>query len=153
MYIFIIIIFQLEKLGLSVKQASSREQLKPFCDTHATLKTVNKTGLGSSAALTTSLVGALFLYFNVFQDLQENNANLTWIHNVAQFVHCFAQGKVGSGFDVSAAVFGSHRYQRFNPSILTPIMVINLCIFIWQKKVKHEPFYSYPIFFHFLIFF
>ncbi|CAO3642840.1 unnamed protein product [Cunninghamella blakesleeana] len=118
---------ELEKLGFSVKNASAREQLKPFCDTHATLKTVNKTGLGSSAALTTSLVGALFLYFNVFSDASlEDEKNLTWIHNVAQFVHCFAQGKVGSGFDVSAAVFGSHRYQRFNPSILTPIMNENI---------------------------
>lgn len=47
----------------------------------------------------------------------------TLVHNVAQFVHCFAQGKVGSGFDVSSAVWGSHRYKRFNPAILTPIMV------------------------------
>lgn len=43
-------------------------------------------------------------------------------HNLAQFVHCLAQGKVGSGFDVSAAVFGSHLYRRFSPEVIQPLM-------------------------------
>ena len=43
-------------------------------------------------------------------------------HNLAQFVHCIAQGKVGSGFDVSAAVFGSHIYTRFDPSVIQDLM-------------------------------
>ncbi|TFY59322.1 hypothetical protein EVG20_g7832 [Dentipellis fragilis] len=43
-------------------------------------------------------------------------------HNVAQFVHCLAQGKVGSGFDVAAAVFGSQLYTRFTPSVIKPLM-------------------------------
>jgi phosphomevalonate kinase len=43
-------------------------------------------------------------------------------HNLAQFVHCLAQGKVGSGFDVSAAVFGSQLYTRFDPLRLQPLM-------------------------------
>lgn len=46
----------------------------------------------------------------------------TIAHNLAQFVHCLAQGKVGSGFDVSAAVFGSQLYTRFNPVRLQPLM-------------------------------
>lgn len=116
---------------MSIKKASSREQLAAFCDTHATLGSVNKTGLGSSAALTTSLVAALFLHFGVLSDLDQEK-NLTLVHNVAQFVHCFAQGKVGSGFDVSAAVYGSHRYQRFDPSILAPIMVRHVDTFTDQ---------------------
>eukprot|EP00897_Mesotaenium_endlicherianum_P009658 jgi/Mesen1/8720/ME000052S08146 len=40
------------------------------------------------------------------------------VHAIAQAAHCAAQGKVGSGFDVSAAVFGSQRYVRFAPHIL-----------------------------------
>lgn len=32
--------------------------------------------------------------------------------------HCAAQGKIGSGFDVSAAIFGTHVYSRFSPSLL-----------------------------------
>lgn len=43
-------------------------------------------------------------------------------HNLAQFVHCVAQGKVGSGFDVSAAVFGSHIYTRFDPAVIQKLM-------------------------------
>lgn len=43
------------------------------------------------------------------------------LHNVAQAAHCAAQGKVGSGFDVAAAVYGSCLYRRFTPSILESI--------------------------------
>jgi phosphomevalonate kinase len=41
---------------------------------------------------------------------------------LAQLCHCAAQGKIGSGFDVSAAVYGSHKYSRFSPEILTPLL-------------------------------
>ena len=40
------------------------------------------------------------------------------VHNLAQAAHCAAQGKVGSGFDVAAAVYGSCLYRRFTPSVL-----------------------------------
>ncbi|KAG6900755.1 hypothetical protein C0993_002179 [Termitomyces sp. T159_Od127] len=43
-------------------------------------------------------------------------------HNLAQYVHCYAQGKVGSGFDVAGAVFGSHIYTRFSPAVLNGLM-------------------------------
>lgn len=82
---------------------------------------VNKTGLGSSAALTTSLVGALFHYFAAApsEQAQDEDDPTTIIHNLAQICHCHAQGKVGSGFDVSAACFGTHVYRRF-PKCLLP---------------------------------
>lgn len=67
-------------------------------------------------------MAALLLHFGVVQKSLDRSEK-TLIHNLAQFVHCLAQGKVGSGFDVSSAVWGSHRYKRFNPSILTPLMV------------------------------
>jgi phosphomevalonate kinase len=60
------------------------------------------------------------------------------LHNVAQTAHCAAQGKIGSGFDVSCAVgwqptleaslmlistclqvFGSQVYTRFSPSVIS----------------------------------
>lgn len=40
------------------------------------------------------------------------------LHSLAQIAHCAAQGKVGSGFDVAAAVYGSCVYRRFSPSWL-----------------------------------
>ncbi len=40
------------------------------------------------------------------------------LHNLTQAAHCAAQGKVGSGFDVASAVYGSCLYRRFSPNIL-----------------------------------
>mmetsp|Transcript_22355 Transcript_22355/g.33027 ORF Transcript_22355/g.33027 Transcript_22355/m.33027 type:complete len:474 (-) Transcript_22355:32-1453(-) len=75
---------------------------------------IRKTGLGSSAALVTSMVGALLMSFEVFK---QDRA-----HNLAQICHCYSQGKVGSGFDVSSAVFGSHVYQRFPKCVLSDLL-------------------------------
>ena len=83
---------------------------------------VHKTGLGSSAALTTSLVGALVHYFR--RDSQGDQMS-TLIHNLAQICHCHAQGKVGSGFDVSSACNGTHVYRRF-PKCLLPDLLQHL---------------------------
>ena len=47
---------------------------------------------------------------------------LSLIHNTSQYVHCLAQGKVGSGFDIASAVYGSHLYTRFDPSVINPLM-------------------------------
>jgi len=68
---------------------------------------IAKTGLGSSAALTTSLVSSLLQWFEVTRvglrpDLEDRRV----VHNLAQLVHANAQGKIGSGFDVAAAVYG-----------------------------------------------
>ncbi|SCZ95139.1 BZ3500_MvSof-1268-A1-R1_Chr11-3g03631 [Microbotryum saponariae] len=129
---------------------------KMFAHLGCAIADVHKTGLGSSAAMTTSLVAALLLHLdarasNLSSPLpaaapnpsaQAPNAPSTlstspsypikfpknliansqlWvdqgtlglIHNLAQYVHSLAQGKVGSGFDVSAAVWGSQVYRRF----------------------------------------
>ena len=97
---------------------------------------VHKTGLGSSAALTTSLVGALIHYFRRSHQQQQHeeeqkslpSSSLSLsaiIHNLAQICHCFAQGKVGSGFDVSAACHGTHVYKRF-PKCLLPDLLQQL---------------------------
>ncbi|CAM9479122.1 unnamed protein product, partial [Sphacelaria rigidula] len=83
---------------------------------------VAKTGMGSSAALITSLVGALLSVFGRVRlpcdDSSYHAESLDLTHNLAQACHCVAQGKVGSGFDVSAAVYGTHTYTRFSPSVL-----------------------------------
>lgn len=79
-----------------------------------------KTGLGSSAALVTSVTAALLTYYlpkSKF-DLVTSESKRR-LHNLAQAAHCAAQGKVGSGFDVASAVYGTCLYRRFSPSLLT----------------------------------
>lgn len=81
--------------------------------------------MGSSAALITSIVTALLLKFGVISEAgfaKLDGHDRVLAHNTAQMVHCLAQGKVGSGFDVSAAVFGSQIYTRFDPEVLQPLM-------------------------------
>lgn len=86
--------------------------------------TLQKTGLGSSAALVTSLVGALVVNFTGNNNPTESLDDTTKrrIHNLAQICHCHAQGKVGSGFDVSSASYGSHVYQRFPKTLLSGLL-------------------------------
>lgn len=107
---------------------------------------VHKTGLGSSAALTTSLAGALVHCLAAghddFHDVVGGGDVVgsggggtrapsppggidSVIHNLAQICHCHAQGKVGSGFDVSAACHGTHAYRRF-PKCLLPDLLDQL---------------------------
>jgi len=96
---------------------------------------VRKTGLGSSAALVTSMVAGILSHFKVITlpvtddtgPEQQSSAGrggglddeqLRQVHNLAQLSHCAAQGKIGSGFDVAAAVYGTMQYVRFSPQIL-----------------------------------
>ena len=51
--------------------------------------------------------------------------NQETLHRLAQAAHCAAQGKVGSGFDVASAVFGSLVYRRFSPSLLHDLGVVD----------------------------
>ncbi|KXN90598.1 putative phosphomevalonate kinase [Leucoagaricus sp. SymC.cos] len=124
----------LASLGLP-RTLDSLKKITPFVNTGVNLSDVHKTGLGSSAALITSLVSALLVQLSVLPASTLSEANFEvdgagkgngegrrLAHNLAQYVHCLAQGKVGSGFDVSAAVFGSHLYTRFDPVVLQPLM-------------------------------
>ncbi|GAA5991008.1 hypothetical protein JCM10908_006497 [Rhodotorula pacifica] len=108
-------------------QARSTETPEPFAPLNCTIRNVHKTGLGSSAAMVTSLTSSLFLHWTSpsttaspvsssasSSRLPKPDADTTQLlHNLAQYVHSLAQGKIGSGFDVSAAVFGSQTYRRF----------------------------------------
>ncbi|MFH0837460.1 MAG: hypothetical protein V1870_04985 [Candidatus Aenigmatarchaeota archaeon] len=75
-----------------------------------------KTGLGSSAAVTTATVAALFELHGLSI---ANNRDL--IHKMAQYVHFRVQGKVGSGFDIAASCFGGSSYSRYSPELIKDI--------------------------------
>jgi phosphomevalonate kinase len=76
---------------------------------------VSKTGLGSSAAMTTSFVACLMKCFGVSDDVER-------IHRVAQVAHSVAQGKIGSGFDVFTAAYGTSIYRRFPAAFAEQMM-------------------------------
>lgn len=86
------------------------------------LRDAHKTGLGSSAALVTSFTAAVLSFYlsKELFDLQTERG-LTILHNLSQASHSHAQGKVGSGFDIASAVFGSCLYKRFSPSLLSAL--------------------------------
>lgn len=101
---------------------------------------VSKTGMGSSAALITSLTGALMAMFRsvclptsvgglaLEDEVAEArgevdaDASLRLVHHLAQVAHGLAQGKIGSGFDVCAASYGGMRYTRVSPEMLGKFM-------------------------------
>jgi len=153
---------QLAAKGLPPTLASLA-QLPPFTPTGVQLADVHKTGLGSSAALITSLVSSLLVHLRVIPpdsfagDTEGGTASASdgrkLAHNLAQYVHCLAQGKVGSGFDVSAAVFGSQLYTRFDPGVIAPLMFDDAAVKLhptispsnqeWNHRV--EPFKLPPL--------
>jgi phosphomevalonate kinase len=91
-----------------------------FANFGVPLLQAHKTGLGSSAALVTSFVAAVLTNYLSTEHFDLSTAqDRARLHNLAQAAHCAAQGKVGSGFDVAAAVYGSCVYRRFSPAILT----------------------------------
>lgn len=99
------------------KSPSSR-----FLDFNVTLAHAHKTGLGSSAALVTAFTAALLSYYLPREKFDiDNPASLRILHNLSQVSHCAAQGKVGSGFDIASAVYGSCLYRRFSPSLLSSL--------------------------------
>jgi phosphomevalonate kinase len=68
-----------------------------------------KTGLGSSAALVSSLCAAVLSFFRAVDINPESSTidkNLDIICIISQAAHAAAQGKVGSGFDISCALYG-----------------------------------------------
>ncbi|QLQ79524.1 hypothetical protein HG537_0C01710 [Torulaspora globosa] len=95
-----------------------RNRFKEFSYHSKSITEIPKTGLGSSAGLATVVTAALVSVFKPDLDVNRNQ-DLKLIHNLAQVAHCQAQGKVGSGFDVAAATFGSIMYQRFDPKLIT----------------------------------
>lgn len=103
-------------------EAAAPSQTGRFIHMQTTLTAAKKTGLGSSAALVTSLTAALLSHYldPAHFDLATDQGK-TILHNLAQTAHCRAQGKIGSGFDVAAAVYGSCLYRRFSPSVLEAV--------------------------------
>ena len=95
--------------------------LPRFNNLKVPISETNKTGLGSSAALITALTAALLAFYANVNVSSDESRRI--VHNLAQTAHCAAQGKVGSGFDIATAVYGSCMYRRFVPEILEEVLL------------------------------
>jgi phosphomevalonate kinase len=93
----------------------------------------NKTGLGSSAALITALTAGLLSFYANIDVCSDEGKRI--VHNLAQAAHCAAQGKVGSGFDIAAAVNGSCVYRRFDPQILEHVL-LDSSEYDWPFRIR-----------------
>lgn len=93
------------------------EQRGQFAFHTKAIHEVPKTGLGSSAALTTVLVASLLKCYGI-----DPLHNTHLVHNLSQVAHCTAQQKIGSGFDVASAVCGSLVYRRFPPETVNMVI-------------------------------
>lgn len=96
--------------------------LKSFQFHKTGIAQVPKTGLGSSAGLVVVCTTALLSCFLNDNPLLDE---LDLIHNLSQLSHCQAQGKIGSGFDVAAAVYGSIKYRRFQPDLISRLPTLS----------------------------
>jgi phosphomevalonate kinase len=75
-----------------------------------------KIGFGSSAASVVSTVGAILALHGY--DLQKRETK-DIVYKLSTIAHYFAQGKVGSAFDVAASTYGGiFVYKRFDPKWL-----------------------------------
>ncbi len=75
-----------------------------------------KIGFGSSASATVAVTASLLAYHGYKASKEE-------IYKLATIAHYFAQGKVGSAFDVAASTYGGvFVYSRFDPQWLVKKM-------------------------------
>lgn len=131
------IVLNADNCFYSQQQAFAERGLPPMAASYAALEpfarptAVSKTGLGSSATLVSSLVGALMTSVaqhvlptidDSLETLVDMKPTINMAHVLAQVCHVVAQGKVGSGFDVCAAVYGSICYERYTPALLSKFL-------------------------------
>lgn len=82
---------------------------------------VQKIGFGSSASAVVAIIASIIYYHGFNINSFEERMKLFKLSVIA---HYFAQGKVGSGFDVAASTFGGALiYKRFDPEWLSKQLI------------------------------
>jgi phosphomevalonate kinase len=98
---------------------------------------MKKVGFGSSAAVVVATVAAVLAF-------HDYSAKKDEIYKLSTIAHYFAQGKVGSAFDVAASTYGGlFVYSRFDPDWLTKKMeagekLINIVKEKWPSFIAEE---------------
>ena len=68
-------------------------------------------------------------------------------HNISQLAHSLAQGRVGSGFDISCSFYGSHYYSRFDPNLFSRTSNSdNQCDSLVERRLRSVCFFSSAIY-------
>ena len=109
-----------EAIATTLKFLEGRIHPKPFHLTTNSSDTqfkvgdqLKKVGFGSSAAVVVATVAAVL-------DFHGHRATKDEIYKLSTIAHYYAQGKVGSAFDVAASTYGGlFVYSRFDPVWLT----------------------------------
>jgi phosphomevalonate kinase len=95
---------------------------------------VTKTGLGSSACLIISVLGILA------NELSGNDQTFTQkkIEILGQIINSLAQKKIGSGFDIACAVFGSIVYTKMDAAKFSALVTL-------MEEISHSIDTGHPI--------
>lgn len=109
---------------------------KQFLYHKSPITEVAKTGLGSSAGLVTVITTVLVSVFQTKELTIDNEITMNKIHNLAQISHCLAQKKIGSGFDIATAVYGSIIYRRFKPELINDLFDDESDVGVYNEKIK-----------------
>jgi phosphomevalonate kinase len=75
-----------------------------------------KSGLGSSAGVTVAGIAAALAVSKHGSEAAMVDKDL--VHKLAQLSHGIATGRIGSGYDIAAATYGSLIYTRYSPSLI-----------------------------------
>ena len=134
-----------EALSVSLRFLEEHKiRIKPFNITTSSKETqfevngqMKKVGFGSSAAVVVASSAAVL-------DFHGYHASKEEIYKLSTIAHYFAQGKVGSAFDVAASTYGGlFVYSRFDPDWLTRKMeagekISSIAKEKWQNFVVEE---------------
>ncbi len=105
-----------------------------------------KSGLGSSAGVTVAGIAAALAVSKHGSEAAMVDKDL--IHKLAQLSHGIATGKIGSGYDIAAATYGSLVYTRYSPSLINTLPkdytnddIIKVTKAVWDYSVEN---FSFP---------
>ncbi|MCL5434037.1 MAG: hypothetical protein M1538_03655 [Candidatus Marsarchaeota archaeon] len=99
--------------GMKLYTKNDKALIYNIMNVNPGLKKISKTGMGSSSAVTVAVVASILSAYNL--DMYENDC----LHKLAQISYSTAVKKIGSGFDIAAATYGSIEYIRYSPSLIS----------------------------------
>eukprot|EP01080_Neovahlkampfia_damariscottae_P011492 gene11492-4656_t len=121
-YIYNVLYYTLNYIKLKIESIQFNNILiEIFGDDEFYSNEEGKTGLGSSACLTSSICCSLLFYFKVLNDINNEN-ELNIINHLSQISHSKSQNKIGSGFDISTSIFGSQIYKRYSSNLIKDLI-------------------------------